>query len=153
MSDIRIGVRDFWRLHFLILEPLLSLTITGLFAFYIMRGSGDSIIARFHNRASVYGAMATIFGSLLGFVITAFSILVTLNESVRLTIVRGSKHYPTLWRVFTNAMNLLTLATIACLSALSIDDEQCPNRISVCLAFGACAIALAGTGRCFWVFE
>ncbi len=56
----------------------------------------DRLLAQ--NRAAVYGTLASIFGSLLGFVITAASIVLGFSGSESLAVVRGSKHYPTLWR-------------------------------------------------------
>jgi hypothetical protein len=148
-----IRLRDFWRLHFLVLEPVMGLVVTALLGVYVHWVGMTHVFQHFHNRAAVYGALATISGSLLGFVIAAFSILVTVSESAKLTIVRGSKHYPTLWRVFTNAMRLLSVGTVTCLLAMALDEEQHPSQTAVFLAFSGTTLAFVGCGRCLWVFE
>ncbi|WZP00960.1 hypothetical protein EP7_002622 [Isosphaeraceae bacterium EP7] len=76
------------------------------------------------NRSAVYGAFASIFGSLLGFVITAVSIVLGFSTSERLAIVRNSKHYPSLWASFTHTIRILGLATIVSIVSLICDRDS-----------------------------
>jgi hypothetical protein len=80
------------------------------------------------NRSAVYGTFATIFGSLLGFVITAVSIVLGFSTSERLAIVRQSKHYPALWRSFTHTIRILGLTTVVSVVALIVDRDSKPVR-------------------------
>lgn len=149
------GPIQFWRRHFLWVEFAISVLI-GLFAGYWIRyrnGAGvcDRLLAQ--NRAAVYGTLASIFGSLLGFVITAASIVLGFSGSESLSVVRGSRHYPTLWRVFTASIRALAFATVVSVSALIIDRDGQPNRTILCFLLFAVILATLRIGRCVWVIE
>jgi hypothetical protein len=75
------------------------------------------------NRAAVYGVLTTLWGALLGFVITAVSIVLAFSQEARLRLVRESDHYETLWRVFMSTIRILGLATLAALGALLFDRD------------------------------
>jgi hypothetical protein len=144
-----------YRVHFLWAELGLSLALAILFALWSERWGGKSIIDTTldGNRSAVYAALASIFGSLLGFVITAVSIVLGFSASEKLTVVRESKHYPTLWRVYIAAIRVLAFATIICVVALVLDrDKQIVHWVMYLAAFG-CILATARVARCVWVLE
>jgi len=146
---------QFWRRHFLWVEFALSVAI-GLVAVYWIRyrnGAAvcDKLLAQ--NRAAVYGTLASIFGSLLGFVITAASIVLGFSGSESLSIVRASKHYPTLWRVFTASIRALAFATVISVIALVADRDSQPNRAILCFLLFAVVLAALRVSRCVWVME
>lgn len=113
---------QFWRRHFLWVEFALAVMIGVTAAYWIHYRNGavvsDRLLAQ--NRAAVYGTLASIFGSLLGFVITAASIVLGFSGSESLAVVRGSKHYPTLWPVFTASIRALAFATVTSVVASSL---------------------------------
>jgi hypothetical protein len=144
-----------WKQHFLAIEFLLSLLSATAFWIWMQHFGGLSIVADLlkSNRAAVYGTLATIFGSLLGFVITAMSVVMGLVSSAQLKIVTGSKHYKQLWDVFTSTTKALGLATIIALAGLIFDRDSAPrwSILEVCVfAFVLCVVRLA---RCLWVLE
>jgi hypothetical protein len=131
------------------------LLVAALFALWSERWSGSTIIDKTldGNRAAVYGALASILGSLLGFVITAVSIVLGFSASEKLSVIRDSIHYPTLWRVYISAIRALAFATIVCIVALVLDrDKQINHSIMYLAAFG-CILATARVARCVWVLE
>lgn len=105
------------------------------------------------RRGLVYGTVAAIFGSLLGFAIAAQSIVLGLSGSEQLHIVRKSKHYSTLWRVFRWTIRTLGLATVAALNALIFDRDKdpCTTWFYVCTFFAL--LATAHLARTIWVLE
>jgi len=105
------------------------------------------------NRAAIYGALATIFGSLLGFVITAVSILVGVWGVEKLTILRESKHAADLWRIFTSTTKWVGLATLVSLAGLIGDRDVEPIHA---IMYATMIIVLIGTVRlcrCIWALE
>jgi hypothetical protein len=149
------GPLQTWRRHFLWAEFALSVLIGIAAAYWIHYRNGAVICDRFlgQNRATIYGTLATIFGSLLGFVITAASIVLGFSGSESLAVVRGSKHYPTLWRVFTASIRALAFATVVSVIALVIDRDGQPNRTILCLLVFAVVLAALRIWRCVWVIE
>src|SRR2546428_8058057 len=59
--------------------------------------------------ASIYGTLATIFGSLLGFILTSISIIISLGDSPRLAVIRQSGSNQQLWKIFTSATKWLAV--------------------------------------------
>jgi hypothetical protein len=144
-----------WRRHFLNTELLLALVL-GL-GFFIWTGYAggylivDSVLREV--RPTLYSALATIYGSLFGFVIATVTIVLGFSGSPRLELVRNSTYYPTLWRVFSSTVRVLACATLAALVALVFDraDSPAPLLLSVIVFSGL--LAVFRLGRCIWVLE
>src|SRR6266699_830958 len=144
-----------WRVHFLAAEMGLSLIITICFAIWVECFGGalplEQTLAG--NRNAVYGTLASIFGSLLGFVITAVSIVLGYSASDRLQIVRESKHYPILWKTFIAAIRCLGLATLVAMLGLPLDRDASGRRWILNLCVFASLLAIARLARCVWILE
>ncbi len=105
------------------------------------------------NRATVYSTVASISGSLLGFIIAAVSIVIAYSTSNRLSLVSSSGRYPELVRVFFGAIKAFGLATVAALVALIVDRDATPAPVILCLCILAVAWAVSRFLRCISVFE
>ncbi|HMQ17002.1 MAG TPA: hypothetical protein PKC49_13615, partial [Phycisphaerae bacterium] len=110
----------YWGRCFLGCELITALVLFAAFVVWAEYYNGYADIADIlkDRRSAIYGTLAAIFGSLLGFAITAESIVLGLSGHERLDIVRKSKHYPTLWRVFTATIRALAFAAVAPLFSL-----------------------------------
>ena len=148
-------VPQWWRTHFLIVELALAILLALAFFWWSHWHKGWAIIDATldGNRAAVYGAMASIFGSLLGFVITAVSIVLGFSTFDRLAIVRTSEHYSDLWRIFTASIRCLALATIISLLGLIYDRDKAPCHTLMYLTVYAVVLATFRLGRCIWILE
>lgn len=146
---------SWWAQNFLWAEFVLAVLVATAFSIWTYRFGGQPIIADViqGNRAAVYGALASIFGSLLGFAITAESIVLGLSGSERLEAIRESTHYTTLWRVFISAIRALGLATALSLVGLVLDRDIRP--MWPCLLINVFGTVLASLRllRCIWVLE
>ncbi len=92
--------------------------------------NAHGVAAALHEkRTEVYSTLATIFGALLGFVVTAYSIVVSLNESEVLRRLRERGTASDILSVFTKSVYVIGLATIVGLSAIFLDsDNSSDNR-------------------------
>jgi hypothetical protein len=144
-----------WRQRFLVVEGILAILATVCFAVWYWRFGGAVAVSALlkDNRAALYGTMASIFGSLLGFVITAKSIVLGFSASDRLAVVRESAQYPVLWKTFSATIRTLGGATVVALLCLLIDRDSAPVPWLVVLLVLATALALARIGRTIWVLE
>ena len=144
-----------WRSNFLAVELGLAIASGGSFALWGAMFDGDQFFKDIlsENRGAVYGTLASISGSMLGFVITALAVTLTFSSSGRLALLRQSRHYETMWRVFTASMHALALATIVALLALFLDrdDRQVPALQYA--AGGAMVLAVLRIVRTIWVFQ
>ena len=75
-------------------EVLLALVVTAAFVFWYYFGDGVVVVNRVlaQNRGQVYGTLASILASLLGFVIAAVTILLTLWPMKALKLLKDSAH-------------------------------------------------------------
>jgi hypothetical protein len=95
-------ISHWWQSHFLDAELFVALLVGLGFIVWQQWMGGETVICDLlrGNRSAIYGTLASIFGSLLGFVITAMSVILGFSMTERLAVVRNSKQYPVLWDVF-----------------------------------------------------
>lgn len=146
---------DWWRKHFLRVELWIALFAGACIAIWATKFHGSTFLMRLvvHNRGQIYGTMASISGSLLGFVITAMSIVLGFSSSERLTLLKKSDHYPQLWAVFTSTIKWLGATTILWLVALVLDTDSSPKPMLLIACVTATIIAALRLIRCSWVLE
>lgn len=144
-----------WGRHFLIAELALAVLLTIIFGvwYYAFDGLTPTSTLLQGNRAALFGTIASILGSLLGFVITATSIVLGFSTSERLAVVRESAQYPTLWKTFSATIRSLAFATIVALVCLLFDRDAAPKAwLAIPLTF-AVALSLLRIIRTIWVLE
>jgi hypothetical protein len=148
-------VTSFWKRHFIACEFTAACVAVAIVFVWAHWYGGDPVIGKLvsGNRSAIYAALASIFGSLLGFGITAVSIVVAAINSDNLAVLRKSRHYPTLWRVFTVGIRYLAFATVASLLALILDRDSSPSWRAFYLCLLASVWAVAGVARSIWVLE
>lgn len=141
--------------HYLMFSILLTTVAGIILVVWSEKFGGRALLLELlvNNRSAVYGALASIFGSLLGFVIAAVSIAVGFSGSERLDVVRNSKHYPELWNAFNHAIRALGLATLVALVALIFDRDSKPHCYLSYAAVMATLLAALLLGRSVWVLE
>lgn len=81
------------------------------------------------TRSAVYISIAATSGALLGFVITALSVLLALPSGRRLSFLRGSKAWPKFPAIFVRAAWALGAATVVFTAAIVVDDDRKPATL------------------------
>lgn len=144
-----------WERHFLRFEFVLAVVLGVTFVFWgePLLSTAGLAPSSLDARRTIYGALASLFGSLLGFVITAVSIAIAFASSDRLSIVRESRHYGDLWRVFTASIKSLGLATVVALVGLVADGKPWTSAAIGYLMFFSSVLATFRVIRCVWVLE
>uniref|UniRef100_A4SDT7 DUF2254 domain-containing protein n=1 Tax=Chlorobium phaeovibrioides (strain DSM 265 / 1930) TaxID=290318 RepID=A4SDT7_CHLPM len=144
-----------WRQHFMRAEWILSLLLTlifvGCYEYDIM--PPEIVSALGGNRSALYATLASIFGSLLGFSITATSIVVAFINAPRLRIVRESSHYSTLWAVLFSTVRILGVATVIALAGLMFDQAASPKQELFSLMMFLFILSCFRLARTVWVLE
>jgi hypothetical protein len=146
---------QWWRANFLRVELGVALLLTTAFALWVARYDGGQVVADvLHgNRGAIYGTLASIFGSLLGFAITAVAIILGFVPLERMAVVRETTHYDDLWQTFTSAIRALALATSATLLGLILDRDASPLPWLVYVCVFATTLSLLRLARCVWILE
>lgn len=148
-------LRRFWNLHFLGCQLVISIVISIAFLVWILRFNGAVAVGSIlqGNRSAIYGALAAIFGSLLGFGITALSIIVGYSTSERFDFLRKSKHYHTLWDILISTIRVLSISTIVMLIGLIFDRDNSPQYLILCGSVFVAVLSLFQLWNCLWVLE
>lgn len=144
-----------WGAHFLNAELMLAVLLAAVFVYWSERAGGYSKVnsVLLTNRGAVYGALASVFGSLLGFTITAFSILLGLASSPQLEVVREQPEYPILWRVYKSSVSVFAAATAVALVSLVLDRDTSTNKWTTYLMVFYSTLAAARIYRVMWVLS
>lgn len=144
-----------WRRNFLKVEFWIAVGL-GCAAF----GSGyflgvNELISRLleDGRGDIYSTLASIFGSLFGFIITATSIVLGFSGSDRLAVLRESPYYQDLWDTFLSTIKWLGAATAVALIAVIFDRGQEPVFFLIHAVFFATIIVVLRLVRSVWILE
>jgi hypothetical protein len=146
---------NWWKVNFLFAEFWLSVVVAVAFTLWATVGGGSAHIDTLlkGSKGTVYATLASIFGSLLGFTITAVSIVLSFSANEKLGLVRNSAHYPTIWRTFIASIRALGVATLASLVGLVLDRDNSPIHLVLYVAVWATTWAVLRLARTVWVFE
>jgi hypothetical protein len=144
-----------WQRNFLVFEAIAALLIAVAFTIWFYQFGGAICINAIlkGNRAPVYGAMASVFGSLLGFVITATSIVLGFSVSEKLSVLRESAEYPKLWKTFSSTIWILGATTLVSLLCLLVDKDKAPVQFLVPLVFALALLSVFRVARTIWALE
>jgi hypothetical protein len=144
-----------WRRHFLFIEALIVFitSIAFIIWFYCLDGAASVNAILIDNRSAVYGTMASIFGSLLGFVITATSIVLGFSVSDKLTVLRSSTEYPKLWKTFSSTIWALGVTALVSLVCLLLDKDKHPFPVLTLILVFFTLISLVRIARTIWALE
>ena len=148
----------FWRRHFLGIEALVAVVLAVAFGVWFAFCGGTSFIDEFthENRTDIYTTTAGIAGTLLGFSITAVSLILTFISSERLAILRGSPAYRVLWKTFFQTIGVLGLLTITSLVCLIVDKDGAPAvwfAIPLSFYFFSMILSVLRFYRVVWILE
>lgn len=80
-------------------------------------------------KREVYGMLASVFGALLGFVITTTSIIIILLKSEELQIIRESKYLPVIYNTLTQTSIFLGLTTVIIIIGYIFDNSNFNSRL------------------------
>jgi len=147
------SIRQYYQQHFLLFEFVLSLVsafiLILIFHFVLNESEIESWIIS--KSSDFYSLLATITGTLLGFVITGVAILLAFPSSERLKELQKSKHYKTIYKVYFSTIYFLALTLI-----LSVVGFLCDEHYAIIIFYLiAWLIIISGLRfwRCVWVLK
>lgn len=148
-------IRQIWGVHFLNLQIVFSILGGILFTFWVYKLGGSQVVDSIlkGNRSAVYGTMASIFGSLLGFVITALSIIIGYSTNEKFEFLRKSKYYSTLWDILLSTIKALSVTTASMIIGLVFDRDSSPRDYILCFCVVTILLSLFRLKSCIWVLE
>lgn len=145
-----------WRKsHLLASDALLTVAIVAaaIVACHLSGKDDDLLGLLKDNRAATYSSIASIAGSLLGFVITAVSIIAAFGGLPKFEILHRSPQYDAIFRVFFDSIYWLAATTVLSLVGLVVDSDKSPwLPLTIAAAF-VFSITGARVWRCIWILQ
>lgn len=141
--------------HFLAGHLIMAAGAAGAFALWLAVAGGEADFNRLltGNRGAVYGALASIFGALLGFVIAAIAIVLGYAPTEQFAFIREQGQYHVLWKIFIRSIEALGTATIIALVALVFDTEHSPSGLMQVAVVFATVWAILSLSRVIWAIK
>lgn len=102
------------------------------------------------DSTSVFGAIAGVQGSLLGFVLAALTIVLGFSQSPQFKLLKDSGHLPTLFNVYMAGIRAHTLSTIVALVALLVNSANALAPVLAWLVTTTCVLAFVRLARTLW---
>ena len=146
---------QFYKRNFLAIDEIIVIILVIVFTVWVFCFGGETIVVGLLNcnRANLYRTAAPIFASLLGFSITATSIILGFSSSSRLAVLRNSRHYSTLWKIFKSTIWSLAVVTVCALVCLVWDRDDTPLLYLTIIFIYLVLRVLFRMGRVLWVLE
>ena len=147
----------FWQTHFLVVDASIALVMVLGFAVWL--GSAEGAHEQVNevlvgNRQALYGRIATIAGTMMGFGIAVGSFIVpTTTSSERFRLLRGSKYYDQLWKTYTQTVKCFGLLTIISLVCLLMDTDASPSPWGLVPLLFFALLAIFRLLRSLWILE
>lgn len=105
------------------------------------------------KRTSFYGTIASIAGSLLGFIITGISIILAFATLPPLKRLRQSPYYKDIYSSYISSIRALAVLTIISVVGLLLDTDSGPNLVIVYILIGSVSLAILTLSRSIWILE
>lgn len=114
--------------HLILLGTVFSVLSTLVLLYVGYRRGGNHVVETLllYNRATVYGTLASIFGTMFGFTITTTSLCLNLTDKPRFQKLRQTRAYRKLWSYFLWTIVVLGASVLVTLLALVVDRDSAP---------------------------
>jgi hypothetical protein len=148
-------MRAFVERHFETLDRLLVAAVAVLLFAYGHYVDRDATVLAVlsGNRTAVYGTVTRLFATVFGFGLTSMSIVLAFAQSPRLDVLRRSKQWATMWRVFTQGLGTFIVVAFAGFVGMLVDRDRAPQPL---VAYGTNLLLLLGAVRLYrllWAFK
>jgi|SRR5208283_3110906 len=150
---------DLWdscKKYFLEIEALLAVVLViGLFIVFFMfisQSQWSSLLINMESKVYPVTSIGAI--TLLGFIITGISILITFTETPALKPLKTSQQYTTLFKIYFSAIKHLgALALLSIIGMLIGQDHMIISQIIFYLVVLFVLTSIIRTYRCLWVLQ
>ena len=104
-------------------------------------------------RITFYVTVAQIMGTLVGIVIAGLTILLTMEKSTSMKILKKSPFYNELFGIFIICIKKLAISTGICIVLLIVDSANIPKLYCFYIVTYFCVNCSVSLWRCIWVLQ
>jgi len=151
---VNMDVVAYYQKKFLCIELVLSIIAAVIIIILFVKGfpsiwTDCKFIALLIN--PVFPVIATICVTLLGFIMTGVSVLISFTESGKMSLLKESVHYKTLFEIFFSAIKYLAITAV--FAIFGIFSNGLITQIVFYFTMWGVIISSLRTYRCIWALE
>jgi len=147
------NLKEFYNKNFLIIEFFFSVIITFII-FKVDKFYNFNLIEKMNQNFSVVTCtVASLAGSLIGFIITALTIIISFLALRRFKILKESKQHFVIFNVYKQTIFCLTATTIWSLFILITDNKLFNAQYSPYVTIGLIFLCVFRLYRCVWILN
>ena len=145
-------MKKFYRRYFLEIEGTIFWILPILIYLFIKFLKLDALLTYLvsHSSASFYSLIATISGTLLGLIIASVAILISAHESEKLSLLRKSKRYPDIYKLFFRTIEILGITTLVSIIASFLEIS---SPLFFIFLVGFISLTVYLIYRCVWILK
>lgn len=144
-----------WRRHFLGVELALALCLWCAVVIYVFEwgGSADLRSVLDENRANLHMTLAMAATTLLGLSVATLTVTAGYVASPRLEVVRNSRHYPQVGKIFTQSIGALGALALSSFVSLVFDTQHGNSVVFAVVQLLFFLVAAIRVWRSIWVVQ
>jgi hypothetical protein len=140
--------------HFEVFDAICSVGAAATLSFFLHRNNDQLLKSLLLDiRPILYPLIAGVFATFFSFGMAALSIVLGFSNSGRLDLIRGSRQWPTLWRVFVTAMWSSLLCSALAITTLVMDKERSTFPLFSYATLLATLFGFTKVYRLVWAFS
>jgi hypothetical protein len=146
---------SFYDKNFLLIEFLLAPVLTVLVVLTLHELDKIDAVKESlkENYQVLYGTCAAVTGSLLGFALTAVSVILAFSTMGRFRLLRESKHYSTVFRIYFQTIFWLAVATVWAFIGLVGQSAHSPRLWILYGMLWLGILCIFRMWRCLWILS
>lgn len=149
------SLKNWRKKHLLFADAVLALmglaaVVCGVVYF---NSTADALALLDGSRSASYATLAAVAGSLLGFILTAVSIIAAFGQTPRFDTIRNSPVYQDIFDVYIHTTHLLAVTTVWAMVALVLDTDETRYWAVSLVSFALVALSVVRVWRCIWALE
>lgn len=146
--------KEKYQKNFLMYEFAISVIISLIVIAIITKCWSESEIHNWIklNKSGLYSLLASISGTLLGFIITGISVILAFSESQKLRRLKESTQYKTIFVVYFSTIRYLAFTTIVAILGFVTNNRS----VDICLLYLLIWLLIISSlriWRCLWILE
>jgi hypothetical protein len=145
-----------WKLyqtHFLVADPIITLAFGVGFWQVQERVWGRQALITFldGNHQVLYGTLTTISATLLGFVLAAFTVILSYSALPKFQELSAGGHWGTIFRTYFQASIFFGVETFVGFLGLVLDTDKAPQVTITYVVTGLAVFCTLRFARCVWI--
>lgn len=145
-------MKKFWYYNETVILLIISLVLYKITSCFGLNANISEIL-KDSLRITLYATLSQIMGALLGIGIAGLTILLTMEKSTSMKILKNSPYYNELFDIFLISIKKYAVGTVCCILMLIVDSNSEPKLYCFYFTVYWCVNCSISLYRCIWVLK